>query len=115
LVVRPYLEYNMAKKIETQIKKVLKYYNRQIAGHAAHSPITAGLAGEGYNGGYRDALRRPVIASHVLIRGIDPSPLLYAQLKRVVLEVAEELSHASSRESCAKRVQDNRGEHEQHN
>jgi len=86
----------MAKKIETQIKKVLKYYNRQIAGHAAHSPITAGLAGEGYNGGYRDALRRPVIASHVL-------------------EVAEELSHASSRESCAKRVQDNRGEHEQHN
>jgi len=29
-------------------------------------------------------------------RGIDPSPLLYAQLKRVALEVADELCHAGA-------------------
>ncbi len=58
------------KRLGTQarIKLALVRIRREITGHAQRGDIAAGLAGEGYAGGYADAL----MDLQLLLRGIEP-------------------------------------------
>ncbi len=58
-----------AKGIKRKISKVTKEVDKLIADHASHGLYGGGLAAEGYNGGYRDALSDVLIA----LNGVTPN------------------------------------------
>jgi hypothetical protein len=52
-----------------QIEAARDVVNKLIAGHASQGRIAAGLASEGYNGGYRDALEDCLL----VLSGVTPN------------------------------------------
>lgn len=59
----------MAKGIKRQLDKALEKVRQEISAHAQRGGLYAGgLAGEGYNGGYRDALNDVML----LLNGVTP-------------------------------------------
>jgi hypothetical protein len=59
---------SVSKGIKRKIKTVLNRVNNEISSYASRGKVAAGLASEGYNGGYRDALYDVVSA----LNGRDP-------------------------------------------
>lgn len=59
----------MAKGIIRKVTKAKKNVEKQISDFASRSRIASGLAGEGYNGGYRDALNDVLLA----LNGVTPN------------------------------------------
>ncbi|KKN66956.1 hypothetical protein LCGC14_0466360 [marine sediment metagenome] len=52
----------MVKGIKRLINIVYKNVTREISAHAKRGRIAGAMAGEGYNGGYRDALDDVILA-----------------------------------------------------
>lgn len=48
--------------IKRAVRRALEYQNYSISGHASHGRIAGGLASEGYDGGYAQALRDVLLA-----------------------------------------------------
>ncbi len=55
-------------KLISHLQQVQQAVNKEIRGHASRGRIAAGLAGEGYAGGYRDALADVIL----LMDGVCP-------------------------------------------
>lgn len=59
----------MARGIKRKLRQVAKAVDAEIAGHAADGGLYArGLAGEGYAGGYREAISDVILA----LNGVKP-------------------------------------------
>jgi hypothetical protein len=59
----------MAKGIKRRLGRVLIHVNREISAFAKRDHIAGALAGESYNGGYRDALYDVLCA----LNGVTPN------------------------------------------
>lgn len=60
----------MAKEIKRQLERVHKKVQKEISDFASRgSPFSAGLASEGYNGGYLDAISDVMLA----LNGVTPN------------------------------------------
>ena len=65
----------MSKGVKRKIEAVMAHKRKEISAFASQGKIAGGLASEGYNGGYLDALEDVVLA----LNGVEPQRWRYIE------------------------------------